>query len=336
MRTPRLVTAAIAAALALAACGGNTDSGSGGQGGADFKPLARVEIVAPAAPGSGWDQTARAVQEALKTDELAKSVDVKNVPGASGTVALAQVAPQKGKSDLLIASGLAMMSGIISNGTDVTLDDLTPIARLVGEYEVIVVGKNAPFNNADELFAAIKADPKSVAIAGGSAGSADHIFIGLLAQHYGVKPGDVNYIAYSGGGEATTALLGGKVQVGVAGLNEFAEQIKNGNLKGLLISSKDQVEGTTFAQTSTQIDPKLEFQNWRSMMAPGGIDEKLKTQYIEAMTRMHDSSAWSDAVKKNGWNDNFLAGDEFAAWLKEENARVQTVLTDLGLAKQAG
>lgn len=334
MRTPRLITA-VAAVLVLAACGGNAESGDG-QAGADFKPLSRIDIIAPAAPGSGWDQTARAVQEALKTDELARSVEVKNVPGASGTVALAQVAPQKGKSDLLIASGLAMMSGIITNGTDVTLDDLTPIARIVGEYEVIVVPKNVPYNTADELFAAIKADPKSVAIAGGSAGSADHIFIGLLAQHYGVKPADVNYIAYSGGGEATTALLGGKVQVGVAGLNEFAEQIKNGNLKGLLISSKDQVEGVTFAQTSTQIDPELEFQNWRSIMAPGGINDDLKAQYVEAMTRMHDSSAWSEEVKKNDWNDNFLSGDQFAAWLKEENARVQTVLDGLGLAKQAG
>jgi putative tricarboxylic transport membrane protein len=338
MRTPRLLTAAIAAALALAACGGNAETGSdsGGEAAADFKPLARVEIIAPAAPGSGWDQTARAVQEALKADGLARSADVKNVPGASGTVALAQVAPQKGKADLLIASGLAMMSGIITNGTEVTLDDLTPIARVVGEYEVIVVPKDVPYNTADELFAAIKADPKSVAIAGGSAGSADHIFIGLLAQHYGVKPADVNYVPYSGGGEATTALLGGKVQAGVAGLNEFIEQIKNGNLKGLLISSAEQVEGSTFAQTATQIDPKLEFQNWRSIMAPGGISPELTTQYVEAMTRMHDSSAWSDAVKKNGWNDNFLAGDEFAAWLKEENARVQTVLNDLGLAKQAG
>ena len=162
-------------------------SDSGGQAGGDFKPLSRIEIIAPAAPGSGWDQTARAVQEAMKADGLARSVEVKNVPGASGTVALAQVAPQKGKSDLLIASGLAMMSGIITNGTNVTLDDLTPVARVVGEYEVIVVPKNVPYNNADELFAAIKADPKSVAIAGGSAGSADQIFIGLMAQHYGVS-----------------------------------------------------------------------------------------------------------------------------------------------------
>ncbi len=244
----------------------------------------------PAAPGSGWDQTARAVQEALKADDLARSADVKNVPGASGTVALAQVAPQKGKDGLLIASGLAMMSGIITNGTDVTLDDLTPVARVVGEYEVIVVPKDVPYNNADDLFAAIKADPKSVPIAGGSAGSADQIFIGLLAQHYGVKPADVNYVPYSGGGEATTALLGGKVKAGVAGLNEFAEQIKNGNLKGLLISSTEQIEGTNFAQTATQIDPKLEFQNWRSIMAPSGISPELTTQYIEAMKRMHDSS----------------------------------------------
>ena len=340
MRTPRLVTAVIAASLALAACGGNADSGSGSAGGgdaaADFKPLSRIEIIAPAAPGSGWDQTARAVQEALTADDLARSADVKNVPGASGTVALAQVAPQTGKGDLLIASGLAMMSGIITNGTDVTLDNLTPIARVAGEYEVIVVPKDVPYNTADELFAAIKADPKSVAIAGGSAGSADQIFIGLLAQHYGVKPADVNYVPYSGGGEATTALLGGKVQAGVAGLNEFVEQLKNGNLKGLLISSTDQVEGSTFAQTATQIDPKLEFQNWRSIMAPGGISPELTAQYVEAMTRMHDSSTWTDAVKKNGWNDNFLAGEEFATWLKEENARVQTVLDELGLAKKAG
>ncbi|MCT7658543.1 Bug family tripartite tricarboxylate transporter substrate binding protein [Mycobacterium deserti] len=337
MRFSRLIPAALAVALALAGCGSNSDSGGGGErSGGDFKALSRVEIIAPAAPGSGWDQTARAVSEALQSDGLARSAEVKNVPGASGTVALAQVAPQRGKGDLLIASGLAMMSGIITNGTEVTLDDLTPIARVVGEYEVIVVPKEVPFNNADELFAAIKRDPKSVAIAGGSAGSADQIFIGLLAKHYGVKPADVNYVPYSGGGEATTALLGGKVQAGVAGLNEFAEQIKTGALKGLLISSTDQVGDIKFAQTSAQLSPDLEFQNWRSIMAPPGIDDPLKAQYIEAMTRMHDSSAWSDAVKKNGWNDNFLAGEEFAAWLKEENARVQAVLTDLGLAKSAG
>jgi putative tricarboxylic transport membrane protein len=328
MKTPRLVVtaAAAAAALTLAACGSGSGSGSAattkGSGdataAAEFKPLNRLEIIAPAAPGSGWDQTSRAVQAALKADNLAKTVEVKNVPGASGTVALAQVAPQKGKKDLLIASGLAMMSGIINNGTSVTLDDLTPIARLMGEYEVIVTPANSTYKSLDELFAAIKANPKSVAIAGGSAGSADHIFIGLLAQHYGVKPADVNYVPYSGGGEATTAILGGKVQAGVAGLNEFAEQVKNGKMTGLFLSAPNEVEGVKFAQNASAVDPKLEFQNWRSIMAPKDIDADLKQQYVTALTKMHDSQAWKDTVKKNEWNDNFIAGDEFGTWLTEE------------------
>jgi putative tricarboxylic transport membrane protein len=227
-----------------------------------------------------------------------------------------------------------MMSGIITNGTTVTLDDLTPLARVVGEYEAIVTPKDSPYANVDALFAAIKKDPKSVAVAGGSAGSADQIFIGLLAQHYGVKPSDVNYVPFSGGGEATTALLGGKVQAGVAGLNEFTAQVKNGNLKGLLVSSAKPIEGATYAQTAADIDPKLEFQNWRSIMAPAGIDAALSQQYVGVLTTMHGSASWKSALATNSWNDNFLAGPEFATWLKEENTRVTKVLTDLGLAKK--
>lgn len=328
MRNTRVQAVCAAAALLILSACGQSDSADSG-----VDEFGRLEIIAPAAPGSGWDQTARAVQAAFEADSLARSVEVTNVEGASGTVALAQVAPQKGKEDLLIASGLAMMSGIISNGSEVTLDDLTPVARLMGEYEVIVTPKDSPYPDMESLFAAIKKDPKSVAIAGGSAGSADQIFIGLLAKHFGVDPASVNYVPYSGGGEAATALLGGKVQAGVSGLNEFAEQIKGGNLKGLMISSAEDVDGIEFAQNATDIDPSLEFQNWRSLMAPASISPELKKQYVEAAESMHDSDSWKKALDTNGWNDNFLAGDEFASWLDEENGRVKGVLADLGLAK---
>ena len=325
-RTTLFAATAAAAALFVSACGSD-DSGEAGA-----QELGRLEIVAPAAPGSGWDQTARAVQGSFEAEDLARSVEVTNVEGASGTVALAQLAPQKGKKDVLMASGLAMMSGIISNGTDVTLDDLTPIARLIGEYEAIVTPKDSKYADVESLFKAIKADPKSVTIGGGSAGSADHIYIGLLAQHFGVAPADVNYIPYSGGGEATTALLGGKVDAGIAGISEFAEQIESGNLNGLLVSSGEDV-GIEFAQMAGDIDPSLEFQNWRSLMAPADLPGDLEQQYVDAVTEMHDSESWAKALETNGWTDNFLAGEEFGSWLKEENPRVQGVLDDLGLAQ---
>lgn len=329
--------AAVGTAVLLAVTACSSPKAEGGAtadpGAAEFVPLTRVELIAPAAPGSGWDQTARATQGALQADELAKTVTVNNVPGASGTVALAQVAPKQGQKDLLIMSGLAMMSGVVTNGTTVSLDDLTPLARLVGEHEAIVVPKGSPYTNIDELFAAIKKDPKSVAIAGGSAGSADHLFIGLLAQHYGVKPADVNYVPYSGGGEATTALLGGKVQAGIAGTGEFAAQITSGDLTGLLVSSLKNDGELKFVQAAGEIDPTLEFANWRSIMAPGGIDAKLSAQYLAALDKMHEGDAWKAELTKNGWIDNYIAGDEFASWLKDENTRVASVLKDLGLAK---
>lgn len=320
--------------LALTACS-STPAGSSssapGAASAEFEPLSRTEIIAPANPGSGWDQTARAVQSALQSEKLASSVQVTNVPGASGTVALAQVAPKKGAKDLLMMSGLAMMSGVLTNGTSVSLEDTTPLARLVGEYEVIVVPPGSPYKNIDELFGAIASNPKSIAIAGGSAGSADHLFIGLLAQHYGVAPADINYVPYSGGGEATTALLGGKVQAGISGLGEFAAQIESGDLTGLLISSLDNDQGYDFVQAVGEIDPKLEFTNWRSIMAPPGIDDALLARYLEAIERMHESASWKGELAKNGWVDNYIAGDEFATWLTTENTRVQGVLEDLGL-----
>lgn len=335
-RFARIAVIGAALALTLTACTGtatNNDKPAGGtEAPVEFEAFNRLEVIAPAAPGSGWDQTARAVQASLQTEGLAKSVEVTNVAGASGTVALAQVAPKQGAKDLLMASGLAMMSGIISNGTPVSLDDLTPIARLIGENEVIVVPADSPYQSIDDLFAAIKKDPKSVPIAGGSAGSADHLFIGLLAQHYGVKPADVNYVPYSGGGEASTALLGNVVQAGIAGYSEFAAQIDSGDFRGLLISSETNTTDLEFAATAGDIDKSLVFANWRSIMAPGGISDELKAQYLEAFDQLHASDSWKQAMQTNGWEDLYLSGDEFGDWLTTENTRVESVLVDLGLA----
>ncbi|MCW3815894.1 tripartite tricarboxylate transporter substrate binding protein [Micromonospora sp. DR5-3] len=334
MRITRTGTiAAVLAALVatVSACGGGSAKGGGDQG---AKQLARLNIIAPAAPGSGWDQTARAVQDSLQKADLARQVEVTNVPGASGTVALAQVAPQKGKKDLLIMSGLAMMSGVLTNGTDVTLDDLTPVARLIGEYETIVVPASSPYQKLDDLLAAIKADPKKVPIAGGSAGSADQIFIGLLAKEAGIDPAKVNYVPFSGGGEATTALLGNKVAAGVAGTGEFQEQVKAGKLRALVVSAAKPVESMPGVPTIADVGhPGVEFYNWRSIMAPNGLTAEQKKAYVDAVTAMHASDGWKTTLKERAWEDTFLAGDEFGTWLGQEQTRVSGVLTELGLVK---
>ena len=292
-----------------------------------------LKIIAPAAPGGGWDQTARSMQQVLTQSGLAKSVQVTNVPGAGGTIGLAQFATgSKGDGNALMVNGLVMMGAILTNKAPVTLDQLTPIARLTAEAEAIVVPTDSPLKSARDLVEAIKADPGKVRWAGGSAGGVDHIAAGLFAQAAGADPTKINYIPFSGGGEALAAILGGKVTAGISGLGEFEGQIKAGKLRLLAVTAPTQREGL---QTPTLKDQgvDLEITNWRSVVAPPGISPEQRKALSETIDRMVKSPAWQETLRQKGWDDAYLSGDEFAAFLKAENARVREVLTSIGLVK---
>ena len=177
-----------------------------------------LKIMAPAAPGGGWDQTARAMQQALIAEKLAKSVQVTNVSGAGGSVGLAQfVNSAKGDGNQLMVNGFVMVGALLMNKSPVTLDQVTPIARLTEETQVIVVPANSPIKDAKDLAAAVKEDIAKVTLAGGSAGGVDHIMAALFAGATGADASKVNYIPFSGGGESLAAILGGKVTAGISG-----------------------------------------------------------------------------------------------------------------------
>ena len=153
-------------------------------------PTGDLSIMAPAAPGGGWDSTSRALQKAIEDEALtSNNVEVYNVPGAGGTVGLAQFIDQeKGKPDSLMVMGLVMVGAIRTNNAPVNLTQVTPIASLTAEWEAIVVKADSPYANLADLVAAFKADPKSISWGGGSAGGTDHILVGLLAKEAGVDP----------------------------------------------------------------------------------------------------------------------------------------------------
>ena len=183
---------------------------------------ADYKIMAPAAPGGGWDQTARSMQTALQDEKISSSVQVTNVPGAAGTIGLAQFVNQaNGDASQLLVGGYVMVGGILTNNSPVTLEQVTPIARLTGEYEVVVVPAASDIKDMAGLIAKLKADPGPVSWGGGSAGGTDHIAVGLIAKASGVDPTKINYIAFSGGGEALAAILGNQVTAGISGYGEF-------------------------------------------------------------------------------------------------------------------
>ncbi len=301
--------------------------------GAQGQAIESMYVMAPANPGGGWDQTARSIQESMVASGAAGSVQVENVGGAGGTVGLAQfVDRKKGDGTALMVSGLVMVGAILTNQSPVTLDQVTPIARLTGEYEVIVVPGSSDIQSLDQLIEKLKADPGAVAWAGGSAGGTDHILVGLIAKAVGADPTKINYVPYSGGGEALAAIMGGHVAAGVSGYGEFAGQIASGDLKALAISSPERVPGIDIPTLMEQgVD--VELANWRAVMAPPELDDAERTTLLAAVDQMAKSEHWQSTLKQRDWMDLYLPGDEFAAYLAKQNTDIDAVLRDIGLVQ---
>lgn len=319
-----------------------------------------LQIMAPASPGGGWDGTAREMQAALQDEGIVETVEVFNVPGAAGTIGLAELVNEHaGNEHMLMMMGLVMTGGIILNDSPVDLSQTTPIARLTTEYEVIVVPAESDIQTIDDLMAAFMEDPSGVSWAGGSAGGVDHLLVGLLAQEAGVNPAEINYVPFSGGGEALSAILGGQVTAGVSGLGEWQGQIESGELRALAVSGRGDASpgGATPAAdggatpTDTGATPAgeaafgadiptlqesgidVELANWRGFVAPPDISEQAQTCMIQAIEQATQTETWQATLERFGWNDYYLGGEEFGAYLQSENERVSELLTELGLVE---
>ena len=289
----------------------------------------RLLIVAPAAPGGGWDQTARALQQVLQTTGLARTVEVENVAGAAGTIGLAQfVDAQRGNGRALIVSGLVMVGATLWNESPVSVTAATPIARLTGEYEVVAVPASSPYRDLPALVAAFRQHPEGFAWGGGSAGGTDHILAGLVAEAAGIDPRRLNYIAFSGGGEAVAALLGGHVRAGISGYSEFAAHIESGRLRAIAISAAARVASID-APTLKEGGIDVELVNWRAVLAPPRLTARDRQRLNDVVAAAARSAEWQKILVARQWTDWYLDGDAFDGWLREERDRLSRVVARL-------
>ena len=293
-----------------------------------------LKLMVPANPGGGWDQTGRALAQAMQSAGVAKSVRVENRGGAGGTIGIAQfVNSSKGDGDALMVGGLVMVGAIELNKSPVTLAQVTPIARLTAEYEVIVVPTGSKFQTLKDLLAAFKANPGAVAWGGGSAGGVDHILVGLLAKEAGADPTKINYVPYAGGGEAVAAILGGHVAAGVSGWGEFAAHVASGKMRALAVSSPTRIADAKNVPTLKEAGVNLEVNNWRGVFGAPGITAAQRDALIKQVATTVKSPAWQETLKRNDWTDVLLTGDQFKTYIDAEQKRVAGVLKDIGLAK---
>jgi len=325
MRTSRTrgLLALLCVALLLVGCGVTR--------GEDTPGLHRLRMMVPNSPGGGYDLTARTAVKVMQDDHITGRIEVFNVIGAGGTVAMARLMNERGNNDLMMTMGLGVVGATYTNGSNIKASDATAIAKLIEDPGAIFVPADSPFKTVQDFIAAWKADPAKITIGGGSSpGGPDHLFPMELAKAVGVDPKLVNFTTFDGGGDLLTALLGKKLAVGTSSPGELIDQIEAGQLRVLAVSSEKRVDGVD-APTLKEEGIDLTFANWRGVLAPPGISDDAKKAMVKALEDMHATQGWKEALVKNGWTDAFVTGAQFEQFLKDQDNRVSTTLTELGL-----
>jgi len=285
-----------------------------------------LEIVSAGNPGGGLYQTASALQQIMQSEGIFQKV---TVTSHSSTITLAAfINSHKGNPNKLLMSGVAMIGAHHFNRSSVNLSHVIPIARLTGQYEVIVVPANSKIQTMKDLVAQFKAEPDKVSWGGGSVAGTDHVLTGMIAQALGVDPAKINYVAYAGGGATQASILGGKVTAGIGGYGEFEAQINAGKLRALAISSPQRIPGIDVPTLKEQgVD--VELFNWRAIFAPPGITQEQKMELISVVEKTVRTPAWEETLKKNAWTDRYLAGDQFKNFFDAEQSRIEKAINAL-------
>jgi putative tricarboxylic transport membrane protein len=291
-----------------------------------------IRIMVPNRPGSGYDVTARTAAKAFEDSGILREVEVFNLPGTDGTVGLQRLVYETGNNRLLMLMGLGLVGSQFTHQTKASLTETTPIARLMEEPNIVVVTRDSPYQNLDDLVEAWRQDPTTVSVGGGSApGGPDHLAAMLVARAVGIAPPEAQYINFDGGGALLAAILGRQVSFGVSGVGEYGPHIVSGQLRVLAVTSAERVPTLAAVPTLREVGVDVVFTNWRGIVAPPALAPDDIALLRGLVDRLHSSEEWRQALTRNGWTDAYLTGDDFTAFVRDESERVEQVLHDLGL-----
>ena len=292
---------------------------------------ANIKMMIPANPGGGWDTTGRALGKALQESGVASSVTYENKGGAAGIIGLAQYAnATKGDGNSLMVMGAVMLGGIITGKPPVSLDKVTPIARLTSEYNVFVVPANSPLKTMKDVVEQLKKDPGSVKWGGGSRGSTEHIAAAMLAREVGVDAAKINYVPFRGGGEAVAAILGGNVTVGGSGYSEFQQYIETGKMRPIAVTSGKRLKGINIP-TMIEQGYNIEIGNWRGVYAPAGLTAAQRKGLTDMVLKATKSKSWAESLEKNNWTPAWMPNPEFDDFVDREFASLRATMVKSGM-----
>jgi putative tricarboxylic transport membrane protein len=294
-----------------------------------------TECIAPANAGGGWDFTCRQIGKILYDLKLVdQPVQVTNMAGAGGGVAYAFVVNERNDdADLIVAASSATTTRLAQNAFGgATADQVRFVGAIGGDPGVIVVAKDSPFQTLGDMVEAIKADPGSVAFAGGSAaGGFDHMKPLQVLQAGGFTDiRKVKYIAVDGGADAITQTIGGFTQAMTGDMSEIVGFLRSGEVRALAVLTDERVPGFEDIPTAKEQGFDVIAVNWRGLYVPKGISDEAFKAWADKLQTVADSKEWQEVMVANGLAPFTKVGDDFQMWVDD------VIVDTVALSKEIG
>lgn len=241
---------------------------------------------------------------------------------------------ETGTGTKIIVSGLPALAAAELNGGQTLLDTATPLSRLAGHVEVVVVPESSRFKDFEAFGAHLCAQPGRTLLAGGPQGEPGHLLFGLIAKGLGADTRQVDYTGYLSSHEAVTALLSGKAAAAAGSLADLRECIGKGRVRALAVSTAARVPDLD-VPTLLESGVRVDFADWSAAFGPENMPDTSRESAVRMCEDVTGSPGWRAACRAAGWVSIPLGGDDFAQWLGSEVERTRAVLRDLGLLDSA-
>lgn len=327
-RMVRIVVSCVLVTL-LAACGLQPDSGS--KSGEDFEP-SKPEFLVHTGPGGGSDLFVRDVISMMRKEKLIDSNwPVRNEEAGEGAGAMSYLLGKKGSSDNISSMTTTWITTPLTiEGAEVTTKDLTAVAGLIIEPEVMAVAADSPYDSLSGFVDAAKKQPGKLVQTGGSTTEVGALNGAALQAEAGTK---WKFLSYEEVGQRVTALLNGDADMMFGSAQDFASQVKAGKLK--IIGTISPKASPLYPDAPTVQDEGYDTElvsQVRGIMAPPQMPKEALAYYQQLFQELLETDSWKKYAKKNGLVTNLLVGKKWEKYLAEQNTLVKETLktADLG------
>ena len=299
-------------------------------------PSRPLEIIAPAGAGGGWDTLARTINRTLEVEKLyTQPMSVINKVGGGGAVGLAYIFQKKEDDYELIVYSPPLIINTINKTFTQSYKELTPLAKLITDYQIFIVKADSPYKTFNDLLAALKKTPSALKFAGASSpGSMDHLAMCKMAHAAGINPKDLVYVAFNNAGEALTALLGGNVAFASSGVGEMVGQLQAGTVRALAVTSSARRGGPMKdVPTVKELGLNTTYEVWRGIFGAPGMSKDAQAWWAKTLKTMAGTKTWKESLEKLQWVDAYADAGEFAKFLEDDYKSYQSLMVTLGFAK---